>query len=139
MAKIMTRTSGWIAHPLLAALLAATSGTALAEAAGDQGTPPATPPVQAVTQISSETLDSFVDAFIEVRQISEQYEPRVQAADDQQGAHELQMQAQEAMIEAVREHGMTIAEYNQLADAMRMEPALLPLCQASCRSPLLKL
>ncbi|TVQ89887.1 MAG: DUF4168 domain-containing protein [Chromatiaceae bacterium] len=124
MTKTIARTPTRIARPLLAALLAASSGTLLAQAASDQGLPPA-PPGQAATSIDPDTLDSFVDAFVEVRQISEQFEPRVQAADDQQAAHELQMQAQEEMIEAVREHDMTIAEYNELVNAMRMDPALL--------------
>lgn len=124
MAKPTHRTPHPIARSLLAALLAATSGAVLAEAAGDPGMPPATPG-QAATSIDPDTLDSFVDAFIDVREISAEFEPQVQAAEDQQAAQDLQMQAQDKMIEAVREHGMTIAEYNELVNAMRMNPDLL--------------
>ena len=111
----------------LAALVAA-GGTAFAQAAQGTGQPAfgeATPQ----TAVTDQTVDTFVDAFVAVQGIREEYTERLHGASDEAEAQALQQEAQEEMMRAVEQSGMSVQEYNEVAMALQNDPALMERVQ----------
>ena len=114
----------------VAALFAA-GGTAVAQSAGGgAGQAPAfgeqTPATAAMTE---QTVDAFVDAFVAVQEIREDFSERLQSATDEAEAQAMQQEAQEQMIQAVEESGMSVQEYNEVAMALQNDPELMQQVQ----------
>lgn len=74
--------------------------------------------------VSEEKLESFVEAREEVVKISRQWEDRLNNADSQEKLNSLQQQAQEEMVAAVRDNGLSVNEYNMIVDASQTDPEL---------------
>jgi len=111
----------------LAALFAA-GGTAFAQDAQGTGQPAfgeATPQ----TAVTDQTVDTFVDAFVAVQGIREEYTERLHGASDEAEAQALQQEAQEEMMRAVEQSGMSVQEYNEVAMALQNDPALMERVQ----------
>jgi hypothetical protein len=108
-----------------ASLAAAPLAPALAQDAGTgtgSGTE-AAPEAQAA--VSDAKLDSFVVAALNVSEIAEDYQGRMQQAEDDAARQALATEAREAMIAAVREtDGITVEEYVSISDAARADQAL---------------
>lgn len=114
-----TRISACAAALGLATALAA--APALAEDY-DYDTPP--PQEQQAAPVSEAKLDQFVAALNEVHSIRNEAAQELEATTDPQDAQEVQQKAQQQMIEAVEEAGLTIEEYNQIATMMSSDPEL---------------
>jgi len=111
----------------LAALFAA-GGTAFAQDAQGTGQPAfgeATPQ----TAVTDQTVDTFADAFVAVQGIREEYTERLHGASDEAEAQALQQEAQEEMMRAVEQSGMSVQEYNEVAMALQNDPALMERVQ----------
>jgi hypothetical protein len=108
-----------------ASLAAAPLAPALAQDAGTgtgSGTE-AAPEAQAA--VSDAKLDSFVVAALNVSEIAEDYQGRMQQAEDDAARQALATEAREAMIAAVQEtDGITVEEYVSISDAARADQAL---------------
>ncbi len=106
-----------IKNPVLALLAAAgllfAAGTATAQGEAQQGAPA---PQQESIEVSSEDVENFVDAYMAVQGINQEYTQKLQAVEDPEKATELQQQAQTEMQEAVSESGLSISEYQQIAN-----------------------
>jgi len=114
----------------LAALFAA-GGTAVAQSYGgaaDQAPAPAEATTQA-TALTDETIDTFVDAFVAVQEIREDFTERLHSASDEAEAQAMQQEAQEKMMQAVEESGMSVQEYNGVAMALQNDPELMQQVQ----------
>jgi len=114
----------------LAALFAA-GGTAVAQSyGGGAGQAPApgetTPATAALTE---QTVDTFVDAFVSVQEIREEFTERLHSASDEAEAQAMQQEAQEKMMQAVEESGMSVQEYNEVAMALQNDPELMQQVQ----------
>ncbi len=111
----------------LAAMFAA-GGTALAqyEGGGQPGFGETTPATAALTD---QTIDTFVDAFVAVQDIREDFTERLHGASDEAEAQALQAEAQEKMLRAVEESGMSVQEYNEVALALQNDPELMQRVQ----------
>lgn len=79
---------------------------------------------QQSADLSDEKIEAFVDARESVVEISRQWEDRLNNADTQEEINSLQQQAQEEMVAAVRDEGLTVEEYNMIVDAMQTDPDL---------------
>lgn len=116
-------------------LLAAGLGTASlmlpAYAAEQQGAAPQQgmdQPQQQTQQaepVSDQELKQFVVAVSNVQAVQQQYAQELQNAEDQSKAQALRQEAQQSMVEAVQETGMTVPEYNQLAQRVQNDPSLI--------------
>jgi glucose/arabinose dehydrogenase len=121
-----------------AALALALCGTAFAQQPGAGTTPPdaqepqqqAQPPAPqpgpapGAAEVSDEQLERFADAYTEVAQLRDEYTQQIIQAEDPDRATELQQEANERMIEAVEEKGLSVGEYNMIAEAMDRDPEL---------------
>ncbi|WP_341939186.1 DUF4168 domain-containing protein [Marinimicrobium sp. C2-29] len=115
-----------IKNPVLALLAAAglllAAGTATAQGEAQQG---ASAPQQAESiDVSSEDVENFVDAYMAVQGINQEYTQKLQAVEDPEKATELQQQAQTEMQEAVSESGLSISEYQQIANQASQDEEL---------------
>lgn len=73
-------------------------------------------------QVDEQQLEAFVVARAEVQEIQQEYTSRLQSAEDDQRAAELQSEAQEKMVTAVEDEGLSVQEFNQIAEAAQNDP-----------------
>ncbi|XKH01499.1 DUF4168 domain-containing protein [Marinobacter nauticus] len=74
------------------------------------------------TNFSDAELKQFIEAQEGVMSVREDYIERIEAADSQQKAQELQMEANDEMVDVIEEIGMDIPTYNSIATAYSSEP-----------------
>ncbi|SEQ29942.1 protein of unknown function [Ectothiorhodospira magna] len=114
---------------LTAALLLGAGSHAVAQQQeGNFGAQPPGMEQQGVT-VDPHTLDRFVDAFVAVQHIRDDFAHQLQDVNDEAQAQALQQEAQEEMINAVRDEGMSVEEYNQVAMTLQSDPAMLQQVQ----------
>lgn len=76
------------------------------------------------TDVSSAEVESFAAAMVDVQEIGQEWTQRMQETDDQEELSQMQQEAQEEMIGAIENHGMTVEEYNEIATAAQQDPEL---------------
>lgn len=74
--------------------------------------------------VNEQTLEKFADAFTEVMAIQETYTDKLHAAETNEEAQALQQRAQQEMVEAVQDNGLSVAEYNEVVAMMEQDPQL---------------
>ncbi|MFO8155800.1 MAG: DUF4168 domain-containing protein [Pseudomonadota bacterium] len=79
---------------------------------------------QEMAEIDDQTLDQFVTAFLSVRDIQSEFSEELGNVEDRERAQELQAEAQDKMVEAVEEAGLSVQEYNQVATQMQNDSDL---------------
>lgn len=115
---------------LLAAGALATAPAAFGQAQGQQQGQGAQQGQQAPGQgapnmeMDAETLDSFADAYVKVRNIQSDFADQLGNVEDREKAQSLQREAQEEMVSAVKDAGLSVQEYNQVASQMQNDPEL---------------
>jgi hypothetical protein len=125
----VSRTTAYAAALGLATAMAAGPALADDEHEYEHQAPP--PPVQPEGQQHLDTahltdakLEQFVDALTEVHVIRNEAASELEAATDMETAQEVQLRAQQQMIDAVEEAGLSVEEYNQIATLMSTDPEL---------------
>ena len=120
-----------LASSLLAVSLAFT-GPAMAEQ--ETRTAPATaqqPALPDASDFSTEQLEAFVSTQKEMGQIQQKYARKLQAKQDKpQEAMEVRKEAQQALATAVKESGLEIKTYNQIARLAQSDQAFRSKLQA---------
>ncbi|HTN33657.1 MAG TPA: DUF4168 domain-containing protein [Marinobacter sp.] len=71
---------------------------------------------------SDAELKKFIEAQEGITEVREEYIEKIESADSQQKAQELQMKANEKMASVIEEAGMDIPTYNAIATAYSTEP-----------------
>lgn len=74
--------------------------------------------------VSDEQLEQFVDAMTSVQEISGKYTEQFQSAETAEDAQAIQQKAQEEMIEAVNDSGLSADEYNTIVQAVQTDEEL---------------
>ena len=111
-----------LAHLTLpaAALLAFTLAAPLpATAQMDGGQPPIS-----AGDLSESQLESFAAAATRVSEITEQLQMQAQAVESEEQLVELQEQANQQMMAAVEDEGLTVEEYNTIFQVAQVDPEL---------------
>lgn len=103
------------------ALLAAAPAIAQQDTQGSNYSDPAASATQD-TNFSDSELQEFIQAQEGVMEVREDYIEQIEAADSQEKAQELQMEANDKMVEVIEEIGMDIPTYNSIATAYSSEP-----------------
>ncbi|MFP3873980.1 MAG: DUF4168 domain-containing protein [Thiohalophilus sp.] len=92
---------------------------------GQQGQPPQQQQGgQAAEDIDEKSLNKFKDAFAEVNSIRESFAGKLEDVEDPEKAQKLQQEAQEEMVSAVEDAGLSVEEYNQIFAAVQQNPEL---------------
>lgn len=66
-------------------------------------------------QISADDIHSFAEAYLAVQTINQEYSAMLQQVEDPEQATELQQEAQTKMQQAVTESGLSISDYQNIA------------------------
>jgi len=112
---------------LAGASLFALIGGLTAQAAQGQGAAPSGPAQgqQPMKPVTDEQLVQFIDAAADVQNVQANYAQRVQSADDQAKAQQLRQEAQNKMIGAVEESGLTVQQFNRIGQRLQTDQALV--------------
>ncbi|MCG6658850.1 DUF4168 domain-containing protein [Halomonas campisalis] len=118
-----------------AALLSAGLMSATAHAQQDPAAAPEQPQAAAPTMdVSDEQLQQFADASEDIVVISEEYTERLHAAEDEAAQQEVQMEANDKMVEAVEESGLDVDTFNTIGQAVQQDPELMQRVQEMVES-----
>ena len=80
------------------------------------------PPVG--VDVSDTQLEQFAEAQVSIIEIQQDFSGRLQGVEDPDRAHELQVQANEEMTEAVADAGLDVESFNAIAMAIQNSPEL---------------
>lgn len=90
--------------------------------AGQQQVPSAT--AQSTQNFSRAQLQKFVEAQSAIRAIQQKARPKFQAAESKQAKIKIRQQTVKKMAQAVKNTGLSVEKYNQIARAARSNPQL---------------
>lgn len=77
------------------------------------------------TQFSDDQLEAFAAASKKVNEISAKYRPRIEQTQDRDRALELQQEASNAMVQAIKaEENLDVETYNAIVQAASTNPKL---------------
>lgn len=74
------------------------------------------------TDYSDAELKKFIDAQEGITEVREEYIEKIESADSQQKAQELQMEANDEMVSIIEDADLDIPTYNAIATAYSSEP-----------------
>ncbi|WP_019625665.1 DUF4168 domain-containing protein [Thioalkalivibrio sp. ALJT] len=86
--------------------------------------------------LSEQDIDTFVSAFVAVQEVREDFANRLQSAEDETEAQSMQQEAQDEMVSAVEDAGMSVEEYNEVAMALQNDPELMQEVQERAEAQL---
>ncbi len=110
----------FLSAPILAILV----GSAYA-AQPDQGgeyAPP--PPAQQAQPVTDTQLEQFATAMSGVRSVQQEYSEAIQQSGNMEDAQALRAEAQQEMRGAVEDSGLSVSEYNTIAQQLQSNPDL---------------
>ncbi|PWG65776.1 DUF4168 domain-containing protein [Sediminicurvatus halobius] len=84
---------------------------------GAQAQPETQQEAPSAADFSEDQLESFAEAHGEVMEVRDDYTQRLQEAEGREQAMSLQEEANEKMVEAVTDTGLSVEEYGQIARA----------------------
>lgn len=79
---------------------------------------------QPASDFSDEELKQFVDLQDKIGDVREEYVSRIEEADSEDKARELQQEAQTEMVNAIEDAGMSVQDYNAIAVAYNSNPEI---------------
>lgn len=122
------RTTSRFLAPIAVAVAMGTSGAALAQggAGAGGGAAGAAPQQQAAPDIdvSDDQVSAFAEAQTRVAEIGQKWTPRMQEAESQEAVQKARQSAQQEMVIAVENAGLSVQEYNKIARAAQADEEL---------------
>lgn len=76
------------------------------------------------TNFNDQELKQFVSAQEGINSVRDEYMEKIEAADSQQKAQELQMEANDEMVGVIENAGIDVQTYNSIATAYNSEPSV---------------
>jgi hypothetical protein len=100
-----------------------TSGTTSAQA---QQAPAPTAAPAGTSAYSDEQLRSFAVATLQIQEVGQAYQPRMEAAASPEEQQALAQEANTQMVQIVEQvEGISVPEYNEIAEAARANPDIM--------------
>lgn len=85
----------------------------------------AQPPAQQQAPVSDEALEQFSEAASTVREVRQEYSAEIQSTKDEEKAQALREEAQQKMVVAVQGAGLSVPEYNLIAQRLQSDGELM--------------
>ena len=85
----------------------------------------APPPAQGAAEVSEDEIDTFTTIYVELQETANEYESQMASAESTEDAQALQEQMRNESVEAIESHGWTIDQYNNVAQTVQSDQALL--------------
>ncbi|MGB6243161.1 MAG: DUF4168 domain-containing protein [Castellaniella sp.] len=79
---------------------------------------------EAIEQPTDEQLQRYASAVRAVSGVVAEYQPRLEAAQDNNAKQAVRVEADQQMVDRVEAGGMSVAEYNGISHAVRKDPEL---------------
>jgi Skp family chaperone for outer membrane proteins len=79
---------------------------------------------QDAEQVSAEDINKFAEAYMAVQTINQEYSTMLQQVEDPERATELQQEAQTKMQQAVTDSGLSISDYQGIAQQANQSEAV---------------
>jgi len=132
----MQRMTALFAAALLSAgLMSAAAHAQQDPAQQDPAAAPEQPQAAApATDFSDDQLEQFAEASQEIVVISQEYTERMHAAEDEASQQEVQMEANDKMVEAVEDNGLDVDTFNAIGQAVQQDPELMQRVQDKVQS-----
>lgn len=102
--------------------LGLSAGTAVAQQDAAQTQAPAE--AAPAEDYSDAQLEKFVNASQQVAAISQEYTPKIEATSDQEDREKIFREADEKMVDAVEDEGLSVSEFNGINQALQQDPEL---------------
>ncbi|HLR13139.1 MAG TPA: DUF4168 domain-containing protein [Burkholderiaceae bacterium] len=101
-------------------------GMSLGPAAAQQDSAQTQPPVDSApaASYSDQQLEQFISASQKVAVISQEYTPKIEATSSQEEREEIFREADEKMVDAVEDEGLSVGEFNGINQALQEDPEL---------------
>lgn len=110
---------------LAAAVGLGTSGVAVAQQQQQQQQPPQQQQqAPQAKDFDKAELEAFVEAQAEVSDISQDYQKKMQNADNPEAQASMRQEANQEMVQAVNDAGLDPSTYNSIAQAAQSDPQL---------------
>ncbi|NYT35602.1 DUF4168 domain-containing protein [Allopusillimonas soli] len=84
---------------------------------------------------SDQQLKRFVSASQKVAMISQEYTPKLEAAASDTQKKQVFQEADDKMVKAVHDEGMTVDQFNGINQALQQDPKLLERVQEMVQQP----
>jgi hypothetical protein len=81
-------------------------------------------PGQAQVSVTDQKIASYASAAVEVESLRSEWTKRIVAAESESAQAELREQANGEMVNAVKEEGLSVEEYNAITEAAKQDPEL---------------
>lgn len=102
--------------------LGLSAGPVIAQQDSAQTQPPAnTAPAESY---SDKQLEQFISASQKVAVISQEYTPKIEATSSQEEREKIFREADEKMVDAVEDEGLSVGEFNGINQALQQDPEL---------------
>jgi hypothetical protein len=75
-------------------------------------------------ELSQGQIDNFAGAALDVQQVEQDFNAEVQAAQDAEEMERLHQHAQQQAQQAIEDNGLSVDEYNAIAQAAHQDPQL---------------
>jgi ABC-type sugar transport system substrate-binding protein len=116
------------------ALFAATLLLPLGIAQAQTQAPQKTAPQQTVEQVPEQKLNQFAQALKMVAQLDAKYRPQIEKESNVDKRQKIAQQAQQEMIKAVNQVGLSVEEYNALTFKLQQDKAMQEKLQQKLQS-----
>lgn len=103
---------------------AAPGGPGSAEGSASPGMSGQEGPASTAADLDEQTINKVADAIASVQLIHEDYSQQLQDAQGDAEAQILQSEAQQKMVDAVQQSGLSVEEYNEVIARMNQDPQL---------------
>lgn len=75
-------------------------------------------------ELSQGQIENFADAALDVRQVEQDFNAELQDVQDAEEMERLQQEAQQQAQQAIEDNGLSVDEYNAIAQAAYQDPQL---------------
>ncbi|NLJ62018.1 MAG: DUF4168 domain-containing protein, partial [Alcaligenaceae bacterium] len=84
----------------------------------------AAPAAPEVVQPTDEELERYIGAAQKVAAVAQEYQPQLEQASDDAARQQIMQEADEKMVAAVEEDGLSVEEYNGISLAIQQDAEL---------------
>jgi hypothetical protein len=109
---------------VLASTMLAAGAAAPAALAQEDGAVMQQPAPVDSAAVTDEQINAFIAAAQGVNMVIETYQPQLEAAESEEAAMAVQQEAQDQMVSAVEQSGLSLDEYNAIAAGSQSDPEL---------------
>ncbi|WP_110643779.1 DUF4168 domain-containing protein [Salinicola sp. CPA57] len=127
----MQRITAFVAAAMMTAGLVSAPAMAQDQNAADSGSQAQAP----AKNFSDEQLQQFADASQNIAMISQDYTEQLQNASEEGEQQKIRQQANDEMVDAVKDSGMSVEQFNSIGQAIQQDPQLMQRVKGMVQQP----